>query len=421
MVAPFLGSLIVFLLISMPVAVALGLASVVGIIIHPALDLTVVPQRIIIALNSFPLMAIPFFILAGGLMQNGGVAQRLVDFASTIVGHITGGLAMTVIITSLFFAAISGSGTATVLTIGSILVPGMIAKGYESGFISSTVSVSGALGIIIPPSIPLILYGITAQVSVTEMFLAGIVPGVLLTMAMLIYAFVISKKNGFPKEEKASLSEVAISFVKSLPAILMPVLVLGGIYGGIFTPTEASVVAVVYGLLAGLFYKELTLKKIYNTLTSSAISTAIIMIIIGTSGLFSYYIQMIGIPAMLTEFMMNITTNPYIFLLIINLLLLIVGMFIEGSAAILILTPLLLPIATSVGVDPIHFGIVMIVNLAIGLCTPPVGLNLFAASKISGVSISKLSMAVIPYIIVMLLVTLLVSFLPIFSLWFNFL
>lgn len=421
MIPIFFISLFLLLFLSIPVAVALGLASVFGILMHPTLDLSVVPQRILISINSFPLMAIPFFILAGGLMQTGGIAKRLVNFATALVGHVTGGLGMVAIITAMFFAAISGSGTATVIAIGSILIPAMIAKGYEAGFTSATLSVSGALGIIIPPSIPLILYGITAQVSVSDMFLAGIVPGVLVTMSLLVLAYVVSSKNKYEKMPKSSFKELSQAFVVAIPALIMPVIVLGGIYGGVFTPTEASIIAVAYSLIAGIIYREIKLKSLIKTLTDSAITTAIIMIIIGTSGLFSFFIQINGIPQMLTDFMLSITTNPYIFLIIINIVLLLVGMVIEGTAAILILTPLLLPLAVNVGIDPIHFGIVMVVNLAIGLVTPPVGLNLFASSQISKVPISKVSRAVIPYIVVMFVTTLIISFIPILSIWFKFL
>ncbi|MGO4890551.1 TRAP transporter large permease [Anaerobacillus sp. MEB173] len=421
MIPIFFVSLFLLLFLSIPVAVALGLASVFGIMMHPSLDLSVVPQRILISINSFPLMAIPFFILAGGLMQTGGIAKRLVNFATALVGHVTGGLGMVAIITAMFFAAISGSGTATVIAIGSILIPAMIAKGYEAGFTSATLSVSGALGIIIPPSIPLILYGITAQVSVSDMFLAGIIPGFLITVSLLILAYIVSSKDKYEKMPKSSFKELLVAFRIAIPALIMPVIVLGGIYGGIFTPTEASIVAVAYSLLAGLLYREIKLKSLIDTFVNSAITTAVIMIIIGTSGLFSFFIQINGIPSMLTDFMSNVTTNPYIFLIIINIVLLLVGMVIEGSAAILILTPLLLPIALNVGIDPVHFGIVMVVNLAIGLVTPPVGLNLFASSQISKVPISKVSRAVLPYIIIMFVTTIIISFIPFLSIWFQFL
>lgn len=421
MIALFFISLFVLLFLSVPVALSLGLSSIVGILMHPSLDLSVVPQRLLIAINSFPLMAIPFFILAGGLMQSSGIARRLVNLANTIVGHMTGGLATVAIITAMFFAAISGSGTATVITIGGILIPTMIAKGYPNGFTSGTLSAAGALGIIIPPSIPLIIYGISAQVSVSDMFLAGIVPGIIITISLLLLTYFFSKKNDLPKLPKSSFSDVLKTFVEAIPALIMPVIVLGGIYGGIFTPTEASVIAVVYALIVGIIYKELSINNVFKTLIDSAVTTAVIMIIIATSGLFSFFIQINYIPDLLTQLLSGVTNNPYVFMIVINIILLIVGMFMEGSAAILILTPLFLPLATMAGINPVHFGIVMVVNLAIGLITPPVGLNLFAAAQISGISIKEISKSIIPFVIVMLIATLLISFMPIFSLWFEYL
>ncbi|PTL38370.1 TRAP transporter large permease [Alkalicoccus saliphilus] len=423
MILLFFISLFIFLFLSVPVAVALGLSTMLGIIMSQTLDLSIVPQRMLVSLNSFPLMAIPFFILAGGLMQSGGIAKRLIDFSTKLVGHFHGGLAMVAIVTAMFFAAISGSGTATVIAIGTIMIPAMIGKGYNTGFASSNVAVSGALGIVIPPSIPLILYGISAEVSISDMFLAGIVPGIIMGLSLLIYAYIYSKnhakKNNLPKEPRCSFKDLLKSFVVAVPALAMPVIVLGGIYGGVFTPTEASIIAVAYAFVIGFIYRELNFKKLVNTLINSSITTSIIMIIIGTSGAFSFFIQINGIPQMLSNYMGDITTNPYVFLIIINIFLLLVGMVIEGSAAILILTPLLLPLAVGMGIDPVHFGIIMVVNLAIGLVTPPIGLNLFAASQISKISISAISKSTIPFIIVMILAVLLISFLPIFSIWFK--
>ncbi|TQR18772.1 TRAP transporter large permease [Psychrobacillus soli] len=420
MIAVFFISLIALLFLSVPVAFALGLSSVFGILLHPSLDLSVVPQRVLIAVNSFPLMAIPFFILAGGLMQSSGIARRLVNFAMSLVGHLTGGLAVVAIITAMFFAAISGSGTATVITIGTILIPIMIAKGYPKGFTSSTLAASGALGIIIPPSIPLILYGISAQVSVSDMFLAGIFPGFIITASLIILSYFFSKKNKLPRSERSSFKEIVRAFVEAIPALIMPVIVLGGIYSGIFTPTEASVIAVVYALIAGIIYRELSISNIIKTLVDSSVTTAIIMIIIATSGLFSFFIQINYIPDLIADLLSTVTGNPYVFMIVINLILLVVGMFMEGSAAILILTPLFLPLALTAGIDPVHFGIVMVVNLAIGLITPPVGLNLFASAQISGISIKDITVSIIPFVIVMFIATLLISFMPVFSIWFKF-
>lgn len=414
----FFISLFVLLFLSVPVAVSLGLATTLGIMMHETIPLMTVAQRIFISINSFPLMAIPFFILAGNLMQVGGLSKRLVNFASTLVGHMTGGLAMVAIITSMFFAAISGSGAATTAAIGAILIPAMIAKGYSVEFASANQAVSGALGVIIPPSISLILYGVAANVSVSDMFIAGFLPGLLITFSLLIMAYVVSKKRGYVGVEKSSLKEIVISFNKAILALLMPIIILGGIYGGIFTPTEAAVVAVVYSFLVGVvLYREITFKQLVTTFIDSAATTAIVMIIIGTAGLFSFFISITGVPAILLDLITGIAPNAIVFLIIFNIILLIAGMFLEGAAAILIFTPLLLPVAINLGIDPVHFGVIMVVNLAIGLVTPPVGINLFVAAQISKLSFNKLSRAVVPFIVILIIDILIISYLPALSTW----
>ena len=403
---------------SVPIAVSLGLATALGIWMHDTMPLMTVAQRVFISINSFPLMAIPFFILAGNLMQVGGLSKRLVNFASSLVGHFTGGLAMVAIITSMFFAAISGSGAATTAAIGAILIPAMIAKGYSKEYASANQAVSGALGVIIPPSISLILYGVVAGVSVSDLFIAGVFPGLVIVVSLLIMAYVVSKKNGYVGVEKSTPKEIFVSFRKSILALLMPVVILGGIYGGIFTPTEAAVVAVVYGFVVGVFiYKEINIKQLGKVLIDSAVTTSIVMIIIGTAGLFSFYVSITGIPDMIMSQISGITTNAIIFLLVINLVLLIAGMFFDGAAAILIFTPLFLPAAIAFGIDPIHFGVIIVVNLAIGLVTPPVGLNLFVAAQISGISFAKLSRAVLPFIVILIIDILIISYIPAISLW----
>ncbi|WP_147054410.1 TRAP transporter large permease [Sporosarcina luteola] len=418
MLVIFFISLVILMFMSVPIAVSLGLATALGIWMHDTMPLMTVAQRVFISINSFPLMAIPFFILAGNLMQVGGLSKRLVNFASSLVGHFTGGLAMVAIITSMFFAAISGSGAATTAAIGAILIPAMIAKGYSKEYASANQAVSGALGVIIPPSISLILYGVVAGVSVSDLFIAGVFPGLVIVVSLLIMAYVVSKKNGYVGVEKSTPKEIFVSFRKSILALLMPVVILGGIYGGIFTPTEAAVVAVVYGFVVGVFiYKEINIKQLGKVLIDSAVTTSIVMIIIGTAGLFSFYVSITGIPDMIMSQISGITTNAIIFLLVINLVLLIAGMFFDGAAAILIFTPLFLPAAIAFGIDPIHFGVIIVVNLAIGLVTPPVGLNLFVAAQISGISFAKLSRAVLPFIVILIIDILIISYIPAISLW----
>ncbi|MFB4165474.1 TRAP transporter large permease [Alteribacillus sp. JSM 102045] len=408
----------VLFVIGLPIAFSLGLASAVTVWAGDLTRMVVVIQQIFNSINSFPLMAIPFFILAGYLMQHGGISQRLVDFSNAIVGNMSGGLAIVAILTSLFFAAISGSGAATTAAIGSILIPAMVHKGYNVKFASVNQATAGALGVIIPPSIPMILYGIAANVSIGDMFFAGIIPGMLITITLILYAYIFSKIKGYGGSEKSSLKELFVTGRKAMLALIMPVIILGGIYGGVFTPTEAAVVAVAYSFVIGVFvYKEISFKDLKNIFTTSAVTTSTILSIIGTAGLYSYIMQNLRVPMYISELFLNATTSMIVFILIANVLLLVAGMFIEAAAAILIFVPILLPVATEFGIDPLHFGVIMIVNLAMGMFTPPVGLNLFVASQISKVSIMNMSKAVIPFVLIVLLDLMIISFIPELSTW----
>lgn len=410
--------LISLFIIGVPIAFSLGLASAVTVWHGDLMPLLVIAQQLIASVNSFPLMAIPFFILAGYLMQNGGISQRLVDFSNTLVGSMTGGLAMVAIVTSLFFAAISGSGAATTAAIGSILIPAMLSKGYPGSYAAANQAASGALGVIIPPSIPLILYGIAANVSVGDMFIAGILPGVLVTLTLLIFAYFFAKANGLGGNEKSSLKDVLRAGRKAILAILMPIIILGGIYGGIFTPTEAAVVAVAYSFLIGfVIYREITLVSLVGILRQSAVTTAVVLSIIGAAGLYGRILQRLRVPDMISDFVISAIDSPLLFILLANFLLLVAGMFIEAAAAILIFVPILLPIAIGYGFDPVHFGIIMVVNLAMGMFTPPVGLNLFVASQITEISIARLTWAVMPFVGIVLINLLIISLLPFLSTW----
>jgi C4-dicarboxylate transporter, DctM subunit len=418
MIALLFISLAVLFAIGVPIAIALGLSSALVAVFGGLAPLQLVPQQMFNAINSFPLMAIPFFILAGYLMQTGGISHRLVNFASSLVGHITGGLAMVVIITSMFFAAISGSGAATTAAIGSILIPAMIAKGYHVNFASANQAVSGALGVVIPPSIPLILYGISAKQSVGDMFMAGVIPGVIITASLLISAYFVSKRKGYIGVEKSSVKDTAKAFYQAILSLLMPIIVLGGIYGGVFTPTEAAVIAVAYSFIIGVFvYREIKFIDLPKIFKESAVTTAIVMIIISSAGLFSFVLNGLKIPDLVSETFLGMTTNIYVFIILVNVFLLIVGMFMEAAAAILIFVPILLPIATALGMDPVHFGIIVVVNLAIGLITPPVGINLFVATQISKIRIEQISKAIIPFVIILFVDVLIISLIPFFSTW----
>lgn len=407
----------ILLFVGAPIAVAIAGSTTVAIGASGIFGLEVVPQQMFIALNSFPLMAIPFFILAGHLMQVGGISERLIDFGSALIGHVTGGLAMAAVLTSMFFAAISGSGAATVAAIGSILIPAMLAHGYERGFTAANQAVSGALGVIIPPSIPLILYAVAANESAGDMFLAGILPGLIVTMSLLIMAYFYSRRRGFQGVKKATTRELLVAFRRSILALLMPVIVLGGIYGGIFTPTEAAVVAVLYALVVGFAYRRFTFRKLVDAFADSSVTSAIVMIVISAAGLFAFYINVLGFPDQIFRFMESINLGVIGFLILANVLLLVAGMFIEAAAAILIFVPILLPLAVGVGIDPVHFGMIMVVNLSVGLVTPPVGLNLFVASDLANLSLTRLSKAVIPFILVLLISIAIVSGVPQLSTW----
>lgn len=410
--------LISLFIIGVPIAFSLGLASAVTVWHGDLMPMLVIAQQLIASVNSFPLMAIPFFILAGYLMQGGGISQRLVDFSNTLVGSMTGGLAMVAIVTSLFFAAISGSGAATTAAIGSILIPAMLAKGYPGGYAAANQAASGALGVIIPPSIPLILYAIAANVSVGDMFIAGILPGILVTLSLLLFAYFFAKANGLGGNDKSSWLEVLRAGRKAILAIFMPVIILGGIYGGIFTPTEAAVIAVVYSFLVGfVIYREIKLIDLLDILKQSAVTTAVVLSIIGAAGLYGRILQRLRVPNMISEFALSTIESPLLFIILANLLLLAAGMFIEAAAAILIFVPILLPIAIGFGLDPVHFGIIMVVNLAMGMFTPPVGLNLFVASQISNIGITRLTWAVLPFVGIVLINLLIISLLPFLSTW----
>lgn len=419
MISLLFGLLLLLLIVGVPVTFALGLAATVTIWQGDIMPLLIVPQEMIRSINSFPLLAIPFFILAGNLMQAGGISRRLVDFSKTLVGSTTGGLAMVAIVTSAFFAAISGSGAATTAAVGAILIPAMVAHGYSASYAAANQAAAGALGIIIPPSIPLILYAISANQSVGDMFLAGFLPGFVVVISLLIYAWIHARNLQTLPEEPASAAKILKAGRSAILALLMPTLILGGIYGGVVTPTEAAVVAVVYSVVVGgLIYRELPLRQIPAILRDSAVTSAVILSIIATAGLYGRIILSLQVPTVISDFVVGAIESPWLFIILVNILLLFVGMFLEAAAAILIFTPILLPIALTFGFHPVHFGAIMIVNLAMGMFTPPVGLNLFIASHIAKTSIPRISRAVVPFVVILLIDLLIISFIPWLSLVF---
>lgn len=418
MSAILFGSFIILILLNVPVAVSLGLASVIALATAKTVPTMVVAQKMFAATDSFPLMAIPFFMIAGALMERGGISKRLIRFANSLIGFLPGGLALVTILASMFFAAISGSSPATVAAIGSIMIPGMVRQGYSLEFASATQASSGCIGVIIPPSIPMITYGVVTGASIGGLFMAGFIPGLLFGLALMLVAFMVSKRNNYIGSERPSVTEIWTSFKDAIFALLMPIIILGGIYGGVFTPTEAANVAVIYGLIVGFFiYRELRLKDLVPVLRTSAISTAMVMLIIATASAFGLILTREMIPNAIAQWFISISSNKYVFLLLVNLMLLIVGTFMETNAAIIILAPIFFPVAVQMGIDPIHFGIIMVINLAIGMITPPLGVNLFVACGLSKLTIERIVKANWVYLGVTLLTLLIISYIPAISLW----
>ncbi|MFP7479104.1 TRAP transporter large permease [Terribacillus saccharophilus] len=408
------GSFGLLLLLSVPIGIALALSSIATLLYAQDMPLEFFAQGLVTSVDSFPIMAIPFFILAGEIMGKGGLSKRLINVAESIVGNIAGGFAMTTIITCFFFAAISGSGPATVAAVGGIMIPAMVQIGYSKQFAAGIVAAAGTLGVIVPPSIPMIVYGVSSGTSVGDLFIAGMLPGLLIAALMLLYVYFYARKKGFSGTGEAfSFKRLLRSVWDAKWALIVPVIILGGIYGGFFTPTEAAVVAVVYGLIAGvLLYKELRLKDLYDVCRNAALMTATIMLIIGAATAFGKIMIIEQMPAKIAGGMLSISNNPIILISLIVILLLFVGMVMDTTAAIIIFTPLLLPVGVELGFDPVHFGMIIILTLVIGFITPPIGVNLFVASEISGLSIMKISKAIFPYIAIMLLALILIILIP---------
>ncbi|MDV2886429.1 TRAP transporter large permease [Alkalihalophilus pseudofirmus] len=405
-------SFLILMFLGVPIAFSLGLSSLLYLIIVDV-PLTIIPQRMFSGINSFVLLCIPGFILAGNLMNAGGITERIIKFANDIVGHIRGGLGLANIGSSMGFAGISGTALADTASIGSVMIPAMKKQGYDAPYAAAVTSSSSTIGPIIPPSLPLIIVGTLASVSIGDLFLAGAIPGVLLGLGLMAMAYFLSVKRGYPKQDRKPIGEITKSFFGAFWALLMTVIILYGILGGYFTPTEASIVAVLYALVIGLFvYKDLKIKQVPKIILDSMISTASILILVGFANLFGYILVSEQIPILVADTILGITENPILVILLIILLLLFVGTFMETIAALVILFPVLLPVAAQVGMDPVHFGIVMVLALIIGLTTPPVGVCLFVASSIGKVSIWDTTKALVPFLFVSLVVLLLVAFIP---------
>jgi C4-dicarboxylate transporter DctM subunit len=408
------GYFVVCLFLGVPIAICLGLAALATIVCADTLPVDYIAQIPFTAIDSMPIMAIPFFIAAGVFMGAGGLSNRLLALADYMLGSLPGGIALASIAASMFFAAISGSGPATVAAIGMLTIPAMIERGYDRLFSCAIVAAAGAIGVMIPPSNPFVVYGITAQASIGKLFLGGIVPGLLTGFALMLLTYFYSKKKGWVGEKKdRSLSQFLKVIWDAKWALLVPVIVLGGIYGGIMTPTEAAAVAALYGLVAGIWiYKELNLRTFLQSVVEAASSSAAIIILIAMATLFGNIMAIENVPEKIAHLILSITDEKIFVLLIINVFLLFVGTFMEALAAIVILTPVLLPVVTKLGVDPVHFGVIMVVNLAIGFVTPPVGVNLFVASGVGNAKLSELAVVILPILALMVAVLLLITYVP---------
>jgi len=408
---------VLLLLIGAPIAIAIALSTLVTML-SQGISIDVFSRSIFSGIDSFTLMAIPFFIFAGDLMLAGGTSKRLVDFAKKIVGWATGGLPIAGVMSSMLFASLSGSSPATVAAIGGVMIPSLQEDGYTRRFSIGLMTAAGTLGIILPPSITLLVYGASAEVSIGDLFIAGIIPGIFIGLVLIVLSYIIAKRQGHQPEGRASLREVWNSFTSAIWGILLPVIVLGGIYVGVFTPTEAAAVAIMYSLVIGIFvYKEINMKNLFQVTKRSVITSSMIMFVIAASNVFSWYLTYEQIPANIASFFLEYANTQVIFLLLVVLILLIVGMFMDTSAAVLIFVPLFLPMVYELGIDPLHFGVVMIVVLSIGMITPPFGLNLFVASGISNVSLTEVIKATFPFIIVLIITALIIVFVPQLSLF----
>lgn len=411
------GGFVVFLTLGIPIAFVLAL-SALGAISYAEYPIEVLAQRLFTALDSFPLMAIPLFMLAGTLMSYGGITRTIVDFALAFVGNVRGSLAHVVAISGVIMGGISGSGVADTAALGTVMIPEMTKRRYNREFSAAMVAASGSIGLIIPPSIAIIIYGVTTQASIGDLFLAAVAPGLLIGGGFLLYSFYYAKKHDYPKEGSVSAREKLRRFKDAIWALAMPFIIIFGIRGGAFTATEGGAIISVYALVVGMFvYKEIKLSDLPEICYKAALSTAAISAIIAATSLFSWLLASEQIPQKITRLLLGVTDDRVLLLLIINLILLFCGMFLDSSPAIMLLAPILAPVAVSLGVNLVQFGLVMVINLTIGLLTPPVGTALYVASNVSGVPLGRLSLKMAPFWAIMIAVLLLVTFVPELTVW----
>ena len=413
------GIFFLLLFLSVPVAVALGLSTFITAYFFEGSDILIdLTSNLFTQLDKYALMAIPMFILAGNLLSKGGSAKRIIEFAKAFVGHLPGGLPIAAILASIVFAAVSGSSPATVAAIGSIMFGAITAAGYPKTYAIGTITTAGSLGILIPPSIVMIIYGVTADESIGKLFMAGIIPGLLIGFMLMAVTYIGAKRLGFKKQKPASWKVRLEKFKESFWALMTIVIIIGGIYGGIFTPTEAAAVSAIWALFVSIFiYKDIKISELGDVFFESAKTSGIILFIIANASIFAYFLTLENIPEMLTQFVLDMNLNKVMFLVAVNIILLIAGNFMEPSSIIMIMVPLLLPIAKTLGIDPIHFGVIITINMELGMLTPPVGLNLFVASGITGEPIKEVVKSVLPWFLVMLIGLLLITYIPEISLW----
>lgn len=413
-----LGTFFVLLLCNIPVAASMGLAAVAGIV-YCGFDLSGLPTLMSASIAKFTLLAIPFFVLAGVIMDYSGISKRLVAFVNACVGHRRGGLAIVTVVTACFFAAISGSGPATVAALGGVLIPAMVNSGYSKNYASALLASAGGIGMIIPPSIPFVIYGMLAQVSVGGMFMAGIVPGILMGVAYSVAAlYGIRKDTGIVRQERASAAVRWATFKDAFWGLLMPVIILGGIYGGFFTPTEAAGIAVVYGLIVGIFiYREINVKALWRLMIDACITSSVVMYIMGCAGVFTWILTTSGVASDLSEALLSVTDNKYLLLLLFNVIFLIAGCFVDSASGFYILLPILLPVVHMLDLNLYAFGVLITANFAVGQVTPPVGSNLFVACNMARISMQDICSRLVPFLVAGLAALLLLTYFPQISTW----
>ncbi|MBR9879106.1 MAG: TRAP transporter large permease [Gammaproteobacteria bacterium] len=405
-------SFVVLMLIGVPIAFTIG-ASTLATLVVQGTPLAVVPQQMFQGINTFALVAVPMFILTGDLMAQGAVSRKLVDFADSLFGFLKGGLSLVSVLAGMFFAAISGSGAATTAAVGSSLVPELKRKGYDPASAASLIAASGTIGVVIPPSVPMIIYAVIAQESVSDLFLAGFLPGLAMGLGLGAIALVQAHRRQYPHGSPLSLATIWRTLRAASWGLMTPVIILGGIFSGVFTPSEAAVVAVVYALLVSLFvYRDLTYRDVYAVMIRSAITTSVIMLVIATSAVLSWTLSSAQVPAQIAQSVLSLSTDPYIILLLVVAVILLTGVFIETASALIILTPVLLPLVTQLGIDPVHFGLIIVVGLAIGMITPPVAINLYVASSVTQLPLERITRAILPYLLGLIGVLLLVVYVP---------